>query len=333
MKILFSSYHNPQFLTVTEYIENAITALGHKLYCSDDRNYILPGRIRQRLKWIQRRELKRINRKLINKAVRYKPDIAIIAGGHRISADTLKILKQRSILCALWTIDPPLDFKPILDVAQFYDHIFCQGTEAVEILRNAGHKNVDWLPVGCDPKYHKKVKLKTSEIRKYKKDIAFVGSYYPNRWKLLKELKEFNIGIWGPGWDKANDSNRSSMDIKTVHLNHNSWGKIYSAAKIIIIIHYQDGIIPCYQASPKIFEALACNSFVLVDKQKDVFSLFKDRTHLVGFNNDADLKEKISYYLINSEERERIASAGNSEALKKHLYIHRIRKLLETLKN
>ena len=333
MKILFSGYHNPLFLTVTEYIENAITSLGHQLYSFDDRNYIFPGRIRQRLKWIQSFELNWMNRKFINKAMRYKPDIAIVAGGHRISANSIKTLKKRNILCVLWTIDAPHNFQPILDVAPFYDQIFCQGTEAVEILQNEGQKNVDWLPVGCDPKYQKKVELKKSEIEKFKKDIVFVGSYYPNRWQILNELKEFNLGIWGPGWNKAKNSNKSPIVIQGVHLDHDSWVKIYSAAKIVIIIHYQNGLVPCYQASPKIFEALSCNSFVLVDRQKDVFSLFKDKTHLVGFDNITDLKVKISYYLKNSEERKKIAEAGNSEVLKKHLYIHRIKKLLKTLNN
>lgn len=332
MKILFSGYHNPLFLTVTEYIENAITSMGHQLYSSDDRNYIFPGRIRQQLKWLQSRELEWINRKFINKAIRYKPDIAIVSGGHRISANTIKTLKKRNILCVLWTTDAPHTFQPILDVARFYDHIFCQGTEAVEILQNKGLRNVTWLPVGCDPLYHKKANLKKSEIEKFEKDISFVGSYYPNRWKILKELKEYNLGIWGPGWNKAKSSKNSPIVIRNVYLDHDSWVKIYSASKIVIIIHYQDGLIPCYQASPKIFEALSCNSFVLVDRQKDVFSLFKDKTHLVGFDNIADLKVKISYYLKNPEQRKKIAEAGNFEVLEKHLYIHRIKKLLATLK-
>jgi spore maturation protein CgeB len=333
MKILFSSYHNPRFLTVTEYIENAIRSNGHQLFCFDDRNYLFPGRLRNRFEWLNRFEHQRLNKQFIRLALKIRPDIAIIAGGHRIGVNTIKLLKKRRILCVLWTIDAPIAFQPILDVAPFFNYIFCQGTEAVEILENAGNKNVHWLPVGCDPEYHKRIKFSGIEREKYGKEIAFVGSYYPNRWKILSELKDFDIGIWGPRWNQINDSNISSIDIKDIHLNYSSWVKIYSAAKIVIVIHYQDGKIPCYQISPKVFEAMACNSFVLVDRQKDVFSIFEDKTHLVEFDSADDLKKKIRYYLNNPEERQKIANAGSSEVLEKHLYFHRVNKIFSTINN
>jgi len=47
MKVLISSYHNPNFVTISEYIEEAIRALGHRLYVFNDRNHLIPGRIRK----------------------------------------------------------------------------------------------------------------------------------------------------------------------------------------------------------------------------------------------------------------------------------------------
>jgi spore maturation protein CgeB len=103
---------------------------------------------------------------------------------------------------------------------------------------------------------------------------------------------------------------------------------MYNAAKIIIIIHYQDGTIPCFQASPKVFEALACRSFVISDSQKDVFKLFSSGKELVCFNNIQDLKAKIDHFLHRDEERRMIAAAGYEEVLKKHTYRHRLQEIL-----
>ena len=177
MKILFSGYHNPHFITITEYIENAIIKLGHELYTFDDRQHIIPGRIRSYIKYLNHVNLKYLNKKLLSLALKIKPDIAIINGGHRITSNTLKLLANESICTVLWTTDVPINFQPILDSAQFYKYIFCLGTEAIQILKNSGIKCALWLPVGCDPVYHHKVDLSVEDQKKYSYDIVFVGSY------------------------------------------------------------------------------------------------------------------------------------------------------------
>jgi len=128
MKILLSSYHNPHFITITEYIENAIKALGHELIIFDDRRHIIPGRIRYRMKYLHKFDLRHLNRNMVSLASEKRPDIAIIAGGHRITDDTIQKLRAKGIVTILWTIDPPLNFQPILKSGLAYNHIFCQGT-------------------------------------------------------------------------------------------------------------------------------------------------------------------------------------------------------------
>ena len=120
--------------------------------------------------------------------------------------------------------------------------------------------------------------------------------------------------------------------INNAMLGYSEWTRIFSAAKIVIIIHYQDENTPCYQASPKIYEALACKSFVLVDRQWDVFRLFEDGTHLVGFDEIEDLREKINYYLRHPGEREKIAGQGYRKVLGKHTYKHRIKEMLSAIR-
>ena len=109
------------------------------------------------------------------------------------------------------------------------------------------------------------------------------------------------------------------------------WLKLYSTAKIVIITHFQDPKYLCYQASPKVFEALAANCFVLVDRQKDVFSLFSDNEHLVGFDDAEDLKKKIAYYLAHDEERKQIAQNGHRYTIENHTYAHRVKTLMSYL--
>jgi spore maturation protein CgeB len=331
MKIFFSGYHNPYFITITEYIEEAIKSLGHELIVFDDREHIRPGRIRGRIRWLHELDLMHINTQFISLALNAKPDVVIVTGGHRILPQSVQKLRDNDISVILWTIDAPINFGPIITAAHYYHRVFCGGTEAQEILEKNGILDSNWLPFACDPEFHRPIYLTSKEKITYPKEIVFIGSFYPNRWKILKELNEFDIGIWGPHWNKDHCESLGRLSINNVQLKQTEWIRIFAAAKIVIVLHFQDEKTPCYQASPKVYEALACNRFVLVDRQKDVFSLFDDRKHLVSFDNVEDLKEKIIYYLENSNERERIAAKGYEEVLKKHTYVHRMKHMLSMI--
>lgn len=331
MKILFSGYHNPKFITITEYFERAVTALGHELFTFDDRRHLIPGRIRRRIPLLNRLDSRYINRNLISLALSCRPDVAIVSGGHRISAESVKTLGKNGIDTVLWTIDPPQNFQPIIQSAPTYNYIVCQGSEAIELLHKAGIKGARLLPAGCDPDYHHPVDMTLEEKEQYGQDVVFVGSYYPNRLEILDNISGFNLGIWGPGWDRIPAESPLRIKIKGGQVTPDVWTKIYGSSKIVVIAHYQDGKIPCYQASPKVFEALACGTFVLVDRQRDVLSLFKEGEHLVVFNDKDDLKNKISYYLENPAKRDRIARSGREKTLQEDTYICRVKQLVDLI--
>jgi len=333
MKILFSGHHNPHFFTITEYLEKAIGILGHEQFVFEDRQHLIPGRIREMIPFLDRLDLKFINQRMLALASSTKPDIAVVTGGHRISSETVLKMVKQGVVTVLWTIDPPLYFQPIIKVAPFYDHIFCQGTEAVELLDRAGIKGSQWLPMACDPDYHHPVDCPVADREKYGSDLVFVGSYYPDRASIFEKISEFDLAIWGPGWDGLDRNSPLRRCIRGAHATPDEWLKIYSASKIVLATHYHDpqNRFPVYQASPRVFEALACRAFMLCDDQRDVFSLFQDGRDLVRFIDASDLKNKVQYYLARSEEREKIASTGYRNVLNNHTYLHRIKQLLSSI--
>jgi len=331
MKILFSGYHNPFFQTITEYMENAIDKLGHTCIPFDDRAFLLPGRIRQKAHFLHNWDLNRMNKHLLSLVSQARPNLCLISGGHRILPETIKRIKKKGIKTALWTVDLPFDFSPILEASPHYEYIFCGGTEAQEVLAKNGFKKTHWLPFACDPEIHKAVDVNLEEKRRWGSAVTFVGSFYPNRKKIFEAICDYNLKIWGPGWEKLPENSELFKSITTAQLAPQDWKKIYSSSKIVVVIHYQDGKIPCYQASPKVYETLACKSFLLVDNQKDVKTLFKDGEHVVIFENIEDLRNKIDYYLNHSEERKQIALQGYNETIENHTYVHRIKRLINII--
>lgn len=337
IKVLFSSNINPNFKTFTEYIEDAFKANGCDTLFFENRDFVIPGRIRDKIKILHKVDLKLCNNKLLRVANTYKPDFFLEAGGWNILPSTLDSLKKKHIKTILWTNDPPFDFKPIMNSAPYYDYIFTQGTEAYEIFEKLKIKNLHWMPFACDPKIHKPVTISDTERVMYGCDVSFVGSGWPGlnnrRIGLLESLAEFNLGIWGPGWHNLSVTSPIKSFVRGGQTKPDEWIKIYSASKISFCSHHHDpsGKVPCYQASPRVFEVMACGTMLMCDDQPDVRRLFMDGEHLVIYRDIDELREKVSYYLEHEDERKRIAENGMREVLEKHTFTYRVKAILDIL--
>ncbi len=334
MRILFSGHHNPHFLTITEYLERAIVAEGHDLFTFEDRRHLIPGRIRRKSALLNHLDRGLINFRFKSLAQRVMPEMVIVTGGHRIMPNSISYLKKIGIITVLWTIDPPRIFQPIIEVAPFYDHIFCQGTEAVELLDAAGISGAQWLPMACDPEFHHPVSCSEDEKRRYGSDVVFVGSYYPERAAIFERLTHFDLAVWGPGWDALPPKSPLSVHLRGRHTRPEEWLKIYSSSRIVLSTHYHDpqNRFPVYQASPRVFEIMACGAFQLCDDQRDVFTLFQEDRDLARFTDGDDLVKKVSYYLNHQDERQRITQMGRETVLAAHTYRERIRTLLRVIR-
>ena len=339
MKILYSGYHNPDFITITEYVERAILQLGYELETYDYRQHIIPYRISEKLPFLYNWDMNKLNRGLIKCVDSFKPDILLVNWGGTFYPQTIiEIRKRFKVTTIDWLIDFPGEpgaLEAGIKVVPAYDYFFAQSTDALEVHEKHGNKGGMWLNAACDPEIHKPLKLTDEEQKKYGCDICFVGSMYPERIELLKTLTDFNLGIWGPGWERLDIKSPLKRHIKGGSVTPDAWVRIYNASKIVInyMGHYGEDIDEdkVYQASPRVFETLGCGSFQMVDAKKDVVTLFKSGEHLVCFKKIGEAKELAKYYLGHPQERKEIAQKGRSEVLAKHTYVHRIEELLKAI--
>ena len=81
------------------------------------------------------------------------------------------------------------------------------------------------------------------------------------------------------------------------------------------------------------FEITACGGFMLTYPTPELPSFFEIGKECEVFYSEADLLEKIAFYLAHPEKRHEIAAAGQRRTLSEHLYSHRFTRLVELLRN
>jgi spore maturation protein CgeB len=335
MRLLFATARNPRFPTITEYVERAIRSLGHELLWFDDRRYLLPGSLRAAVPLLQRLDTLHVNHALIRALRLHRPTMLLCAGGERILPRTVEAARAAGIRTVLWTIDTVTSHDPRPSLASHYDFVFCGGTEMLEALRGRGlRREPRWLPFACDPELHRPRNLTPEERTRYGCDVAFVGSLhrdlYPNRIAVLEALADFDLGVWGPGADTLPATSPLHPSLRGDGVGAEAWTRIYSAAKLVLCIHYDRPGPVCRQASPRVYEVLACGGFLLCDDQPDVRQLFTDGRELAIFRNPEELRQKIRYYLDHERARREIAERGRAKVLAGHTYQHRLAVLLTT---
>lgn len=203
---------------------------------------------------------------------------------------------------AWWAIDTHLQYSWDLFKAHNFDFVFVAQKDGAEHLRKDGISSAFWLPLACDPEIHTKYFLP----KKY--DVCFVGNIFPGiREELLGIIRnEFPEHFIGNAY-------------------FDEMAEIYSQSKVLFNRSLKNDI------NMRVFEAMSCGSMLITNNliENGQKEMFENGVHLVTYNDEIDMVEKIKYYIEHEDERERIASNGMDLVQKNHTYLLRMKNLLE----
>lgn len=160
-------------------------------------------------------------------------------------------------------------------------------------------------------------------------DIFVKTVFYPMVLIIYRSLisewvleKNYNVKLWGYGWDKSDKFKKFSMG----SIEHGiKLSKVYNASKICLTTN------PALDIHRRTFESILSNSFCLLSKSElglsNIETIFERGKSIDFYFNKQELYDKIDYYLKNEDEREKIVKAGKKIILEKKLYND------ETIKN
>ena len=220
----------------------------------------------------------------------------------------------------MWNISHPNKIN--YDDYEKYDMVFIASENYAKTLENRLNTQVETLYQCTDPNI-----FFTEKEDDLYEDILFVGMARGVYREIVKDSirKGFDINIYGVGWKKFIDE----KFIKGGFIPNDELHKYYSSCRILLNDHWED-MKELDFPSNRLFDALACGTFIISDDVPSVESLFEG--NVVTYKNADDLEEKINYYLKNPRECEEMALKGKEIVLKNHTFDNRVEDLLYYLK-
>jgi len=276
------------------------------------------------------------NKELIKLCEKYKPDMLFVVVGRTIRKNTLNVIKKKiKCLLVVYNGDSYENMnstsRNMLDTLPLYDIVFTWSYGLFESLYSLGAKKVEYLAFAYDESTHQRVNILPSDYDKYSHDVVFVGTWDKEREKLLSQLTDYDLGIWGSGWNKVGGKSKIKDNIiGTDNIDACEMSKIYQTSKICLnIMRPQNS----GSHNMKTFEIPALGGFMLTNRSADHLRFFSESDDIACFESARELKEMIEKYIIEEKLRNRMSQNAHKKVKNAHSYLQRAVRLLSYTTN
>lgn len=270
-----------------------------------------------------------MNQRLKYEAYIQKPDLIFILKGELIYASTISWLRKKvgAYLVnfypdnpfTLWNGNSTIE---IITSITYYDCWLIWSEKLVDLLYAAGAQRVVYFPFGFDEQLF----YPAHEVS-LKQEVSFVGSWEPEREKILSSLlaRDFGIplAIWGNGWIE-----NCRNDLLMRHYR----GAARYFTELLAIIHRSAISLNMMRRqnldahNMRTCEIPAAGAFLLTERTREqAEKLFVEDKELVCFSSGEELYEKILFYLQHPTYREAIAREGTQRVQQ-----YQLKKLLKS---
>lgn len=327
---------NCQFFHVGGFFSKALQQFGIDHELVDEHQLIdpslnsLPGRLAYH---VLRRPVSYalFNRRAVEVAKRFRPQIVLLAKGAWVSSDTLAEIKATTgAILVNYATDDPFNHvtanRGLVAGIPFYDLYVCTKRAIMGDVQRAGCRNVVYVPFGYEPSLHyPETPANEAERQRFDSDVVFIGGADGDRFPILRKvaaLPDVRLRLCGGYWNRD------------VTLRKYYYGFVYgrdyrltlSGTKIAICLARRanrDGHVM------RSFETPACGAFMLAERTEEHQAFFVENEDMACFGSDEELVDQIRYYLAHDAERQRIAQAGYRKVtIGKNTYGDRLQAIL-----
>lgn len=280
----------------------------------------------------------RKRRVIVETAKVLKPDLVLILKGESIPARTLAELKaDTGATLAVWWVDHPFmnaehrhPWRHVPACVPLFDHCFIFDHSYKDSLRQAGAREVSFLPCAADTELFRSQRLTEAERVTYGASVSLVGVYTESRAKIVRKMCGMpGLGLWGPGWKELLSQQMHQDAFRGEALAPADACKVYSASQVNLNTHHQQSRNA--GLNTRAFEIPAAGAFELSDYVPGMEALLEPGREVAVYHSPEQAGELARYYIKAEDERRRIAEAGHRRVLAEHTYRHRMQDLLSAL--
>ena len=149
----------------------------------------------------------------------------------------------------------------------------------------------------------------------YKHEVSFVGGRHGGRKEFIDGLVAAGIDVrtFGSGWNRF--------------LSFDEMLDVFSQSKINLNFSSSSVDRSLKQIKGRVFEVPMCGGFLLTEDSPRLGEFFEEGREVATFKDLEDAIDKIRYYLKNEDEREAMAAAAHTRALKEHTWEKRLKEI------
>ena len=325
-------------LPITGFVVRALESLGHHVRWLDHSVHATSYHQLELLKnsqhrlALQSKYAEMLSRITMAQLAEDPPDLVLSLAQAPLVLPVLEHLRRKRFMTAMWFVENFRHLTYWQQLAAGYDFWFViQQEPCLAVLKQAGAKEVRYLPMAADPSVHRPLELTQTEREEYGSDVSFVGAGYANRRAIFPRLlgHDWRFKLWGNEWDGATDLT-SVLQRNGARIDTDTCLKVFNGSAVNLNLHSWagTGLDPEGDfVNPRTFELAACGAFQLADRRSLMPDLFS-ASEVATVSSSDELPGEIARWLREPEQRLAMAAQARQRVLAEHTYAHRMRNLL-----
>jgi spore maturation protein CgeB len=273
--------------------------------------------------WLSRLRRTGLQDRLARAIAAASPGVVVVLEDCRIDPELVDWLKRgSSATWAGWFCDSCRAPDRVQSLAAACDVVLIADSGAASTLTERGAPLVRYLPPGCDPSIHRPMRARD----RFRANVVFVGTATPHRERLLLELVEYGLAVWGPGWRKTRLRDYCRGEL----LAHEDYVRAYAGASVAInlLCGGEHDVMEGPGCNRRLFEVAAIGVPQVVEDVPDLHRHFSEGSEIIVSRTSDDLRTLTAEALQDRAWAEQVAAGGRQRALSEHTYMHRMIELL-----
>ena len=266
--------------------------------------------------------VKEFNSAVVREAELLRPHMLFVFKGYMIEPRTIRaVQKLGTVAINFWPDVSVMAHGPLIPRAlPVYDWVFTTKRFGIpDMRRQLGVERASFMAHGFDPEVHRPWKLDVRDLEQYSCDVSFIGTWSPKKQRLLERLvqcrPDLRVRVWGAQWAAAIPVLGASIMGRGVL--GTEYAKAIAASKISlgILSEVRTGASDGDRITSRTFEIPAIGGFLLHERSDEIDQYFVDGEECALFLDGNELTAKVTHFLAQNGERQRIAEAGHRRCL------------------